>query len=274
MVVAVDEGPIALAVQRNDVGVVRHVQLAELAELGRHRVGELVERGLHDRSAPRSRLRTLSGPSVAGRDLEPGEVVVPVRGVEEGELVDQRDRDVEDVFVVHTGEAAPGCLEVLEHHDERVVALVELTRATPGHAHRKRVPDRGVEAGFGDAEADHAQELLLFGEERLELHEERVGNRLGAETPDRAASGGAGVRVEHFDVGDRCVEDFAEPGRCQLLDGRRDHAVQLALARSSRAERRNASFGFSGRSTRGSAISATVGPNWSAAGRSASRSKP
>jgi hypothetical protein len=142
--------------------------------------------------------------------------------VELRELLDGGDRPVEDVVVGGARKAASGGDEVFEHHHERVVAVVERRVPHARNAHRQLVADRRVELRLGHAEADHAQELTLLGDERLELHEQRVGDGRGRGQPDTRPPGRTRVGVDHLDGGDGCRKHRAEPRRREVRDLRRD----------------------------------------------------
>ena len=218
VVVTVDERALTLPVEGADVVEPRDVELAELAELGWHLVGELVEGGLHD---PGGRHGDLAARSVAlrpGRRREPRQVLAPVLRVQHGELVHEPVGDVEDIFVLGAEEATSRCFEILEHHDERSVVGVVGRMPHLGDAHRELGADVGVEAGLGDPHADHADELALFRRERLQLDEECLGDCRVSGDSDPGSTGGAGVGIEDLDRADARVEHLAEPFRRELGD--------------------------------------------------------
>ena len=227
MVVAVDERAFPLVPQRPDVAIPIDVQLAELAELRRELVRELIDRGLHDGGAARHALLLLGSVARAQRvGAQPGQVGSPVGGVELRQLLDERDGHVEHVVVLGGGEAAARGLQILEHHHEGTVALVERRVPQLRNPDRELAADRRVQLCLGHSHPDHAQELALVLVERLQLDEQRLGHRIGGLQPDLRPAGGAGVGIDHLDRRDVGVEHLAEPRRCQLIDGSRDgHTV-------------------------------------------------
>ena len=79
------------------------------------------------------------------------------------QLIEQRGGDGEDIIVVGAREAAARRDQVLEHHDELCLCLVERRMPDPRDAHREFVANGRIEASLRHAEAGGPEELPLFG---------------------------------------------------------------------------------------------------------------